>query len=143
MSERENSVLEEAQNLVYGERNVDYGHPYDDFKRTAMIWSAVLGCPISARQVALCMIGVKISRECNAPKRDNRVDMAGYAETLNRVDTKEKEFLARVAATQVKVNDQETKNRLNPTFNQKEEGHRSLISNDTTPVTDTQSKGSP
>jgi hypothetical protein len=31
------------------------------------------------------MIGVKMSRECNRPKRDNRVDLAGYAETLDMV----------------------------------------------------------
>jgi len=31
------------------------------------------------------MIGVKISRECNKPKRDNRIDIAGYAEALDMV----------------------------------------------------------
>ena len=36
-------------------------------------------------KVALCLIGVKISRETNASKRDNRVDMAGYAEALDLV----------------------------------------------------------
>ena len=32
-----------------------------------------------------CMIAVKISRECHRPKRDNRVDIAGYAEALDMV----------------------------------------------------------
>jgi hypothetical protein len=31
------------------------------------------------------MVGVKISRECNKPKRDNRVDGAGYFETLQMI----------------------------------------------------------
>ena len=31
------------------------------------------------------MVGVKISREANSPKRDNRVDGAGYFETLEMV----------------------------------------------------------
>lgn len=31
------------------------------------------------------MIAVKISRECHRPKRDNRVDIAGYAEVLDMV----------------------------------------------------------
>jgi hypothetical protein len=31
------------------------------------------------------MIGVKMSRECNKPKRDNRIDIAGYAEALDMV----------------------------------------------------------
>lgn len=79
------SALEEAQRLVHGDRGVDYGHPIDDFSRTAAIWSAILGVPVTAEQVGLCMIGVKLSRQCNRPKRDNMVDAAGYAETVQMV----------------------------------------------------------
>ena len=81
----DNSILTEAHRLVHGDRGDDYGHPYHDFSRTAKIWSAILDKEVTPEQVALCMIGVKISRECNRPKRDNRVDMAGYAETLDMV----------------------------------------------------------
>jgi hypothetical protein len=35
--------------------------------------------------VALCLVALKISRECFRSKRDNRVDMAGYAATLQMV----------------------------------------------------------
>jgi hypothetical protein len=76
------SILEEAQRLVHGDRGDDYGHPLDDFARTAQIWTAILGVEVTAEQVGLCMIGVKISRQCNRPKRDNMVDAAGYAETV-------------------------------------------------------------
>lgn len=76
------SVLTEADDLVHGDRNADYGHPFDDFRRTATMWSAVLGVKIEPEQVGLCMMCVKISRECNQPKRDNLVDAAGYAETV-------------------------------------------------------------
>ena len=76
------SVLTEAEGLVHGDRNADYGHPLDDFKRTAKIWGAILGFEITPAQVGLCMCGVKISRECNKSKRDNMVDLAGYAETV-------------------------------------------------------------
>lgn len=82
---KETSVLTEANNLVHGERNESYGHPLDDFSRTAKIWSAILGIGVTPEQVGLCMIGVKISRQCNAPKRDNMVDAAGYAETVDWV----------------------------------------------------------
>jgi len=61
------SILFEAHNLVHGVRGEDYGHPYHDFGRTAKIWSAILGVDVTPEQVALCMIGVKISRECNRP----------------------------------------------------------------------------
>ena len=85
MAGQKDSILYEAHNLVHGVRGEDYGHPYEDFSRTAKIWSAILGVDVTPEQVALCMIGVKISRECNKPKRDNRVDIAGYAEALDMV----------------------------------------------------------
>jgi hypothetical protein len=79
------SILEEAQRIVHGDRGENYGHPFEDFSRTAKIWSAILGITVEPEQVALCMVGVKISREVNRPKRDNIVDGAGYFETLDMV----------------------------------------------------------
>ena len=82
---RPGSVLLEAEGLVHGNRGADYGHPLDDFSRTAKMWTAILGHPVTANQIGLCMIAVKLSRECNKPKRDNLVDIAGYAETVQMV----------------------------------------------------------
>lgn len=79
------TILEEAQRLVYGERNADYGHPRDDFARSAAMWSALLGHTITPHQVAMCMVAVKLSREVNRPKRDNRTDGAGYFACLERL----------------------------------------------------------
>jgi len=79
------SILEEAKRIVHGERGENYGHPFEDFSRTAKIWSAILDIKVTPEQVALCMVGVKISREINRPKRDNIVDGAGYFETLDMV----------------------------------------------------------
>jgi len=76
------NVLQEANRLVHGNRGADYGHPLDDFSRTAQMWSAIMGRQVTANQVGLCMVAVKLSRECNKPKRDNLVDVAGYAETV-------------------------------------------------------------
>lgn len=74
------NILKEADKIVGGDRNADYGGPRQDFDRTAQIWGAILGIKnITAMQVALCMIGVKMSRQCNKIKRDNLVDIAGYA----------------------------------------------------------------
>lgn len=82
MTTQHASILMEAEALVHGDRNESYGHPLDDFKRTAKMWSAILGIEIRPEQVGLCMIAVKLSRECHRPKRDNLVDIAGYAETV-------------------------------------------------------------
>lgn len=83
---RAETALQEAQRLVHGDRGRDYGHPIDDYTRTGRIWGAILGVPdIDPRIACLMMAGVKISREVNAPKRDNRVDLAGYAECAQLV----------------------------------------------------------
>lgn len=79
------TILEEAQRIVYGDREGAYGHPADDFGRTARMWGAILGADVTAKQAALCMAAVKISRECNKPGRDNLVDLAGYAAVAARI----------------------------------------------------------
>jgi len=85
LNERVETVLQEADRIVASDRNSDYGHPYEDFSRTTLFWQGILGIPIKPEQVGLCMIGVKLSRECHKPKRDNRTDLAGYAKTVDLV----------------------------------------------------------
>lgn len=85
------SVLQEAHRLVNGDRGEAYGHPLDDFGRTAGMLTHLLsdklkpGVSLNARDVAMMMVCVKLSRERNKPKRDNRVDGAGYLGTLDMV----------------------------------------------------------
>jgi hypothetical protein len=89
--EIEETILEEAQRLVHGDRQDDYGHPLDDFTKTGLIWTACLidklkpDAVVDAEDVALMMVGVKISRQVNRPKRDNLVDGSGYFATLDMV----------------------------------------------------------
>lgn len=87
-NDSEPRVCREADRLVYGARGVDYGHPLDDYERTAQIANALVGHklkePLTAEDMIRMMIGVKLSRDVHRPKRDNRVDMAGYAECLER-----------------------------------------------------------
>lgn len=86
------TILEEAQRLVHGDRGGNYGHPIEDFSRTGQMWGAILSKwrdsdedSVPPELVGLCMAAVKISREVNLPKRDNRVDLAGYAETVQMI----------------------------------------------------------
>lgn len=72
-------ILEEALRLTTGARQAAYGPPDQDFTRTAQLWSALKGVPFEARDVALFMICLKLSRETHQRKRDNWVDIAGYA----------------------------------------------------------------
>lgn len=80
------TILEEAQRLVGGDRGDDYGHPRDDFAKTAGAWNALFGWDCTPAQVALAMIVVKLSRLQETPhKRDSIVDIAGYARTYEMV----------------------------------------------------------
>ena len=83
------SVLMEAEGLINGDRMKVYHHPMEDFSRTALIWSAIFGHEVTAEQVALCMVGVKISRLIATPgHRDSIVDGSGYFGCLAKVRNK-------------------------------------------------------
>ena len=81
------TILDEATRLTSGARHADYGHPRDDFARTALMWTGILGgrlregAAVAAADVPLCMIAVKLARQSHRHKRDNLVDIAGYART--------------------------------------------------------------
>lgn len=77
--EENEDVLEEALRITKGDRNDAYGPPDADFQRTAEMWSAMKGVHFEAREVAMFMIALKLSRESHQRKRDNWVDIAGYA----------------------------------------------------------------
>lgn len=84
----EDSILQEAAEVVSGARMRDYAHPRVNFERIAKMWSVLLDYPVTPRDVARCMIALKLARDVNTPKRDNLVDIAGYAETANMLDTR-------------------------------------------------------
>jgi hypothetical protein len=79
------SILEEAIKLVHKERRKEYALPHISFPHIAKLWSAYKGVEFSPEDVSLMMILFKISREYFNPKRDNRADIAGYAETLQMI----------------------------------------------------------
>lgn len=86
------TILEEAQRLTRGDRNEDYGPPDEDFARAGRMWAALLGIPeVTAEEVALCMVALKMSRQVYRHKRDNLVDIAGYAACVEMIhDRKER-----------------------------------------------------
>jgi nucleoside 2-deoxyribosyltransferase len=72
-------ILEEALRITRGDRQAQYGPPDQDFQRTARMWSALKGVEFTAHDVAMFMILLKCSRQTHQHKRDNWVDIAGYA----------------------------------------------------------------
>ena len=83
-------ILAEASRITRGSRQSQYGPPDQDFRRTAGMWSALFGAKLKdgvtfePRDVALAMILLKTSRETHQRKRDNWVDIAGYASCGSR-----------------------------------------------------------
>lgn len=78
----EEDVLHEAYRITTTDRNNTYGPPEQDFERTAKIWSALLGIEIKPKQVAMCMIALKLSRLCWSDTKDSLIDAAGYSRCM-------------------------------------------------------------
>ncbi len=78
------SILAEAADIVGNSRQDDYGDPTEDFSRISTIWSVLLENKLQTEltpgDVAVMMIALKLSRATNKHKRDNWVDIAGYAQ---------------------------------------------------------------
>ena len=71
---------------VIRDRRRTYGDPTDLFDRVAMRWSQVLGTRVTAAQVAVCLIDLKVARLAHDPAHlDSMLDVAGYAACLREV----------------------------------------------------------
>lgn len=92
------NVLEKAKTTVE-QRAAEYGSQLDGHALTAKMWSAYLGVPIGAEQVAMMMLLNKVSRESMRHKHDNLVDIAGYARVVEMIREESKqraEFAAEI-----------------------------------------------
>lgn len=72
------TVAVDAINLVEGDRHEQYGSYDENLSRIAAMWSSYIGADISAMDVALMMVLVKISRSKAGYARDNAVDGVAY-----------------------------------------------------------------
>jgi hypothetical protein len=81
-------LLQHALTVVE-ERGQSYGDATTLFNQIAKRWSLTLGVEITASQVVLCMLDLKLTRLSNDPTHtDSMVDVAGYAAVLAEVTKK-------------------------------------------------------
>ena len=84
------SFLEEVGDII-AERGSSYGPPAKHWGKTAKMWTVLLsdslipGAVLTSSDVARCYIADKLVRDTHAIRRDNLLDIAGYAASLDRI----------------------------------------------------------
>jgi hypothetical protein len=77
--------LEHAAGLV-NRRRREYGEPSDVFEAVAKRWSLVFRTKVTAAQVVIALLDLKLVRLSRDPKHlDSIIDVAGYAAVLREV----------------------------------------------------------
>jgi len=97
MTTKRISVLQEADKLVNGRRDVEYGLPHINWGDTVEMFTAYLhgrgllprDKVLDAQDGAMLMTLVKVARQANKRQRDNLVDLAGYAAVAERIEREE------------------------------------------------------
>lgn len=86
------NVLHKADEVTSKDRNRYYGHPLDNHTNTAAFWSAYIGrkfgvnVSLTARDVCMMMVLLKVSRDANKENEDNLIDICGYARNAEMVN---------------------------------------------------------
>ena len=87
------SILKEAEKIVYGRGEKEYGHPRDNFQDEADAWTAYLrarkllarDAVLEPRDIAQLNVLQKVIRDGNMQKHDNLLDQIGYTLTAHRI----------------------------------------------------------
>ena len=92
LDNQQEGVLQEAIRITSGDRQRDYDHPKPNHEKIAKMWNSYLEirkdpqADISATDACVMMILLKIVRNAHTPKRDNWVDIPGYARCGARIE---------------------------------------------------------
>lgn len=87
------NILEEAQSIIYGDREKTYGHPSVNLDNIAKFWTIYLDAKFNASKtelegedVATMMTLLKIARLMNQPAHhDSLLDSIGYLALISRI----------------------------------------------------------
>ena len=85
MSSLSEMFLKHVANVI-AERSALYGDSSTSMAAIATRWSATLGHEVTAAQVVLCLLDLKLARLARDPTHeDSAVDVCGYAALLREV----------------------------------------------------------
>lgn len=88
---KRDSILDTAKSIINGEREATYGKAENNFGKISLLWSGYLGINVSSTDVANLMILMKIARNSSGVyKKDNWIDICGYAALGGEIQEKEK-----------------------------------------------------
>ena len=93
------NILQQAKELVEGDRQNEYGDKLKNHKNIAALWSIFLQKNISAHDVAICMLLVKVARLKHRPTEDCYIDMAGYAAIAGEIQDKDNDTDTTISTT--------------------------------------------
>ncbi len=77
------NILQEANKLVSGDRNKQYGSFITNWEDTARLYNAITGLKLTPVQCQWMMVAAKLARQKYKVKRDNLVDTVGYLHIIN------------------------------------------------------------
>lgn len=86
MTTNAEKFLKHVANVV-AERSVQYGGASASMAAIAARWSTTLGYQVTAAQVVLCLMDLKLARLAHDPgHEDSAVDVCGYAALLRELE---------------------------------------------------------
>ena len=85
-------ILKEADKLIAGDRHKDYGDKIKNHNNISKLWSAYKDVEITAHDVAVMMVLLKIARtKLGEVSKDTYIDMSAYGAIAGEIKFKEPE----------------------------------------------------
>ena len=83
-------ILKEANELIAGDRHKDYGDKVKNHTNIAKLWSAYKDTEITAHDVAIMVVLLKIARtKLGEVSKDTYIDMSAYGAIAGEIKFKE------------------------------------------------------
>lgn len=79
-------VLKRAIEVVDGDRQAEYGDPVVNFVREALVVAGMTGQMPDMKGLVAAWMAKKVVRAGRSEKLDTKVDIAGYAEIMHRIE---------------------------------------------------------